>query len=555
MSVIPKMIASRPDGAAGPVRQVLPWALVGLCGVALAGYIAVDWRYGLRLHAAQGPEGSSTAPSTAASGASEKQAAPAQATSVTLSESKFKQAGIAIEPARVDRLSTEVGVVGQVRENSDRQVEVRPWASARIREVHVQLGQKVKKGDMLAILDSPEVGKARLDLRARQRELATARFEARWKSQISENVQSLIPALEKYVADDIAHRHEPDRKEQHDEEAQHQEQGRPARNEALEMRFAGKDLGAYRGMLLKAFADYEIAVHEEFKNIDLQRQKIVGQHMVVIARHTREGSQAGLTGAIEQARYDSAQERRIAEQMLRQAEAAVVDAAQRLRILGVHEDINHLLEHPEEASKLATTEDVTRYQIDAPFDGQILKKNAVPSQKADMNDVLFVLADLSNVWVKADVSESDVPKLTRLADGKIGFRVTAYGDREFKARLISIGSVVDPQTRTVPILAVADNPESVLKVGMFARILLDSSAVEKELTVPAASVIEIETAKFVFVPTNEPRTYKIRPVSVGRRTGERTVIKGGLSEGEPVVSAGAFFLKSELILQNSDDEE
>ncbi len=291
----------------------------------------------------------------------------------------------------------------------------------------------------------------------------------------------------------------------------------------IEKQFAGKDLGAYRGTLLQPFADYEIAVHEEEKNIDLKRQNIVGEHPVLVSVHTREGMQAKLKGAIEQVRYDSAQEQRIAVQALRQAEASVVDAAQRLRILGVAVDIPHLLEHPEEGNTLAAIEDVTRYEIAAPFDGNIIKKLAVRSQKADMNDVLFVVADLRTVWVKADVPESDVAKLSRLQDGTIKFRATrAYPGREFQARLISVGSVVDPQTRTVPILAEAENPDGLLKAEMFAQIILDSSAVEEALTVPSAAVIEKDGTKFVFVPAGKDAPADLHhQARRGRPTGRR----------------------------------
>jgi len=191
---------ARPAATGRSIRRALPWALVGLCLIALVGYVALDLWNPARLHASQVPGGQSAPEGTPAP--TGKAAAPAS-TSVTLSESKYQQAKIATEPARIERLSTEVGVVGQIRENADQQVEVRPWASGIIREVHARLGQKVKKGDLLVILDSPEVGKARLDLRARQRELATARYEARWKNEIADNVKALIPALEKDIAEDI----------------------------------------------------------------------------------------------------------------------------------------------------------------------------------------------------------------------------------------------------------------------------------------------------------------------------------------------------------------
>jgi multidrug efflux pump subunit AcrA (membrane-fusion protein) len=92
---------------------------------------------------------------------------------------------------------------------------------------------------------------------------------------------------------------------------------------------------------------------------------------------------------------------------------------------------------------------------------------------------------------------------------------------------------------------------------MFVNILVDSSAVEEALTVPSAAVIEKDGAKFVFVPAGRdaPRTFTLRPVEVGRQAGDRTVIRAGLNASETVVASGAFFLKSELILQNSEEEE
>ncbi len=541
--------------AARSYRTFASWLAVGAMLVGLGAYVTVDVLSPSRLHASQG-QGKDAA-SAGAAPREGSQSESGLASSVSLSEAKFREAKIAIAPARIDRLGTEVGVPGMIQSNSDRRVEIRPRATGIVRSVHAVIGDKVKEGDVLVVLDSPEVGKARLDLRARQRELATARYEARWRGEIADNVKAMIPALEKGIAEDTANRHRSNSGDHHNEEAQHQV-GAPARAEAIEIQFAGKNLGSYRGTLLQAFAEYEIAVHEEEKNIDLQRQDIYGAHLVVLARHTREGLQQKLKGTMEQVKYDSAQERRMADQALKQAEAALVDAAQRLRILDVAVDIRRLLEHPDEGLALDVIDDVTRYDITAPIGGNIVKKFAFAArgQKADSNDVLFVVSDLSTVWVKAEVAESDLGKISRLQDGSFRFRAArAYPGREFAAKLISVGSVVDPQTRTIPILAEAANPEGLLKAEMFAQIILDSSAVEEVLTVPAAALVEIEGDKFVFVPADKPRTYMIRPVEAGRRDGDRTVIRAGLTAGEPVVASGAFFLKSELTFRNEPPEE
>jgi RND family efflux transporter MFP subunit len=175
-----------------------------------------------------------------------------------------------------------------------------------------------------------------------------------------------------------------------------------------------------------------------------------------------------------------------------------------------------------------------------------------------MNDILFTLADLSNVWVVANVNESDFNFLHALPGGTVHLVATAYPGRSFEARLLSIGAMVDPTTRTVPILAETPNPDDMFKLGMFVRISLDSATTEEVLTVPTAAVVEVEGQKGVFLPADagkDGHTYTFHPVKIGRESGDLEVIVSGLSKGEPVVSAGAFFLKSELILQNETEED
>jgi len=523
---------------------------MGLCLALLAGYVAYDLIARTHEHAAG---------SVALGGAPKdkpetKPGGTPAATTVSLAEDKLKAAGITTEPARLDRLPTEVGVVGVIQVNSDRQVEVRPRAAGIVREVHVVLGQNVKRGDPLVTLDSPEVGTARLNLRARQRELATVRFEADWKSQIAANVALLIPELRRALA--LRRGSVPD-DEDHVEVLSPEVQAKTD-TRTIERQFADKQLGEYRGTLLQAYAEFDIACHEEQKTKNLRIENIMGEHPALLARHTREGLQAKLEGAIEKARFDAAQEKRLADQQVRLAESAVIDAAQRLRILGVSEDIPSLLAHADLANQIALDEDVTVYRIVAPFEGTIIKKSAVPSQKADFNDVLFSLADLRSVWVTANVSESDVAKLPKIKDGVFRLTATAYPDREFSARLLSVGATVDPQTRTVPLLAQTDNGEGLFKLGMFMRINLDSAASENALTVPVSAIVEIENATYVFVPVEkgpQNRTFRLQPVEAGRHAGDRVMIKAGLSQGDVIVSTGAFMLKSELILQNQSDEE
>ncbi len=526
------------------IERIAPWAVAGVLAVGLVGYVGWGW---LRARAAPPP---------ARDLAAEKSPPPVKKATVELSPEKLAAAHLGIEAAGMTKVTTEAGVTGLIGANADRQVEVRPRAAGIVREARAVLGQSVRRGDVLAVLDSPDVGLSRLNLRSRQRELEAARYEADWKSEIARNVALLIPVMQKAIADRRGAIPDDD---EHFETPSHDLTKRTD-TRVIEKQFADRKLGTYRGLLLQAYADFDIACHEEQKTASLRGSKIMGEHLPLVARHTREGVEAKLESAIEQARFDAAQQERLAQIGERQAEAGVIDAVQRLLILGVDVDMKAALSRSAKQGLEQPDQDVdlTAYPIKAPFDGTIISRTAVTSQKADLNDVLFVLADLTTVWVKANVSESDLGKLPKLENGLVKTTAVAYPGRVFTAKLLSVGSVVDPNNRTVPILAQTENREGALKIGMFMRIVLDSKASEDVLTVPSSAVQEIDAQACVFAPdstTPANHSFTCRPVETGRKIGERVEIKAGLLPGDPVVGSGAFLLKSELVLQNTPEEE
>jgi len=508
-------------------RRISPWLATFGCLLLLTAHVTTGLPGHYLLFGAS--KSAAAAPEPAASQSHAAEAGADSAATVVLTALKSRVAGVSMEKARVDQLAAELGVPGLVEVNADQRIDVRSRAQGIVREVHVTLGQKVKRGDPLVTLDSPDIGTARLNLRAKQRELLSARIEAEWRAEIAKNVELLIPEVVK-----------------------HTDPG------DLETMFADKPLGSFRGLLIQPYTEYDIAVHEERRSLELRGQKVIGEHPMVVAEHTRQGLQAALFSAIEQAKFDAAQQSRLAHQNLKLAESAVVDAAHRLRILGVDEDVQSLLDHADQVDETQRDDDITVYQIVAPFDGTIITKTVVPSQQVLPTDSLMSLADLSSVWITANVAESDLVKVPGVAGGSIRFTTTAYPQRDFEAKLLSVGAQVDPLTRTVPIRAQTENADGALRPGMFTRILFDGPVSEPSLTVPAGSVVWVEGRPGVFRPEGsdpEHPAYVLRPVEIGRQVDGRTVVKSGLKEGDEVVVAGAFVLKSELILQNSPDDD
>ena len=517
-----------PSASKRSAKMVASWA-IGLIVAAIAVAAAATLAHDRLFHGGgkSAGEPSKEAAQVPAAG-DEKKPAHDLTTTVVLPEGKFRQAGIQVEPVQEIEMPKEVAVTGKVEADPNHRVDIRARAGGVVRTVPVLPGTKVKKGDTLVVLDSPDVGSARLKVREKQRELATVRVEAAWKTEIAANVRSMIDQFRKGV------------------EAQ-----------ALIKEFAGKSLGTSRGTLISAFADLEIAAHEQEKQTELRAQNIKGEHMLFVAQHLREGAQGKFDAALESVGFQVAQDDRIAKQMVRNAEEMVVDAAQRLRILGVAEDINDLLAHPERASALPSgSEDLVAYPVVAPFDGTVVTTSTVRSQRVEPTDTLFMLADLSKIHAVANVHESNFGLLPGLAGGKIRVTSAAYPDRAFESRMLYIGSEVDPSTRTVRLVSETDNPDGLLKLGMAINLVLDTAATQKALTVARASIVEVEgKGPCVFVPGEGERTFVIRPVKLGREALGRQVVAQGLKRDDKVVAHGAFLIKSELILQNETEEE
>jgi cobalt-zinc-cadmium efflux system membrane fusion protein len=520
MSVPIPVVPSRPKSSSWAPLGIALGAVLAAGAVATAAILTHDQMY----HRESGDSLKADASAPAA------EHAPTHdlTTTVVFPEGKFAKAGIQVELVQTVEMPREVSVTGRIEADPNRRVDIRPRASGVVRTVPTMPGTKVKKGDTLVVLESPDVGSARLRVRERQRELATVRVEAAYKAEIAANVRAMIDQFRKGV------------------EAQ-----------PLIKEFAGKTLGTARGTLISGFAELEIAAHEQEKQTELFREKVYGEHSLFVAQHKKEGAQAIFEASQESVGFQVAQDDRVARQMVRNAEEMVVDAAQRLRILGVAEDLNELLAHPERASALPSgSEDLTAYPIVAPFDGTVVTTSAVISQRVDVTDSLFVLADLAVVHAVANVDESKFSLLPGLRGGKVRLTAQAYPGRVFESRMLYTGSEVDPNTRTVRLVSETDDPEGLLKLGMPINIVLDTATTEKALTVPAAALVEVEgKGTSVFVPGPGQRTFVIRPVKLGREALGRQVVTTGLKPGDQVVVAGAFLIKSELLLQQETEEE
>ena len=364
----------------------------------------------------------------------DKKNAQAASNTVVLTEEKLKAAGVRLEKAKVEELHADVVVSGMFEYDLNRKVNIQTRVPGIVRSVFVVQGDKVKAGDPLIILDSPDAGTARLEVQRRLRELTNAKFDADWKSTVAANVGELLQELAK---------------------------GTPAPK--LEKIFDSRDLGSTRAALLSAYADWEIARHEEEVADLLVNKNVYGEHKATFATHTREGLQAKYVGLREQTRFDVKQQKLLADQQVKNSEAYLLDARQRLRLLGVTDDPALL-----DMTSISSAE-LGAYSIVAPFDGTIIMRSAVLSQRVEPLDTLFTLADLTKIRVVANVPESDFAALSDLGDQHVRVAATALADRMFEAKIIDVSKEVDQKTRTIRLLGEIDNHAGLLRANMFAR--------------------------------------------------------------------------------------
>ncbi|MEO5719710.1 MAG: efflux RND transporter periplasmic adaptor subunit, partial [Chthoniobacterales bacterium] len=227
----------------------------------------------------------------------------------------------------------------------------------------------------------------------------------------------------------------------------------------------------------------------------------------------------------------------------RGADSVLESARKRLELFGIGGDQIEALQ----SSKAAKP----TMEIVAPLAGTVVQKNVVAGQMIQPTALLYRIADLSRVWVEAEIYEYELPLV------KVGqaaqVTLTAYPDRTFKGKIDFIYPYLQGQTRTAKIRVALDNPDGVLKPEMYANVELKSD-LGQELVIPASAVFDTGKRQYVFVQQEEG-LFVPKEIQLGPKTGDDFVIRKGLQDGEKVVVNGTFLIDSESQLKAAAGEE
>jgi len=263
------------------------------------------------------------------------------------------------------------------------------------------------------------------------------------------------------------------------------------------------DVSGAFGAYLKAVADEHLA------QVQLDRAKLLNEK-----------------GAIANSQVE------IAQNAEDDAKAALSAAEEQLRVLGVDKN------HPAATVK-----------VYAPASGYIIAQNVTAASAAGVTFAgsanAFTIADLSHVWIICDVYENDLP--TVHLGQKADIRLTAYPDRVLTGVVSDIGAVLDPQIRTAKVRIQVDNPNTLMRVGMFATATIHGNTLQTHAQVPATAVLHLHDRDWIYVPAGEGKFRRVSVRGGDSLPGNMLEILSGIDVGQQVVS-------NALALQNTADQ-
>ncbi len=360
---------------------------------------------------------------------------------VTLTPESQKQNGVMISQAKKQVLDGAFVSPARATFNGDAMAHVGSAVAGRASELKVKLGDTIKQGDLLVVVDSPELGESQSDFLLKRTAVESAR-----------------PAVK--LARDA---------------------------------------------------------YDRAKQLLDQNQSIAAAEV-----QKREA------------------ELRTAEASLRAAEAAVTAAENKLHLYGMNQaDVTELAK---------TGEIVPKYRVLAPIGGEVIEREVTLGELVRPDrDALLIIADLSTIWVIADVPEAKIGDVAVGSSATVN--VVALKGGSLQGKVTYIAPALDPNTRTAKVRIELTDPSGVLRPGMFAQatILPQTSAAAAVLAIPEEAVQTVEGGPAIFVPVaDEPNTFAKRPVRISKPIGGMVQVITGLEENESFVSSGSFILKAEL---------
>jgi membrane fusion protein, heavy metal efflux system len=233
--------------------------------------------------------------------------------------------------------------------------------------------------------------------------------------------------------------------------------------------------------------------------------------------------------------------------MMKKAESEIASQRQKLLLLGLT---------PQRVEALRSTSQVSsEVSLPAPVNGTVISRSVNPGEVVEANKELMRVADLSTVWVVAQVYEKDLSRVH--VGGGASVTSDAYPSRIFRGRVTFVDPQIEQATRTAQVRVEVANPVQALKLGMYVGVAFGANggAEATAPTVPSSAVQNLNGQTVVFLATPDPNTYALRPVRLGAEGEGRYTVLEGLAVGDRVVTQGSFMLRAEWLKLHPESQK
>lgn len=418
-----------------------------------------------------------------------------------------EKAGIIVEPAARRRMSASIEVPAEVEFDATRLTRITPRVAGVVREVAAGLGDALEAGALLAVIDSAALGEAKSSFIARRQDVQLAQADL-------ERARSIYRAAHRML--DVCTPASP-----------------PA---AVLAALSESAVGEAKSRLLRAHAGLQLARAEAARAASLREQKLSAERDFEAAQGALAAAEAEFAALREEIAFNVDKTLRECERSAAVAGAALEAAERTLHILGLPQ---------EQIAAIGTEGDdqLSRYELRSPVAGRVIQRAVAVGESVEPGGELFAVADLSTLWLRADLYERDG---VRVQIGQpVRFSADGLG-QSFEGRVDWISPQVDDRTRTVQVRATLPNPDGWLRARMFGRariILHDDDAL---VSVSADSVQRDGCCQLVFVRESDT-SFVPRKVMLGSAANGYVEIIKGVEEGEGVAAAGSFLMKTEIL--------
>lgn len=429
---------------------------------------------------------------------------------VRLTPELLTSSGIQTTRAKPEHVAPTISLAGTVGANEDRTVHLNPKVEGLVREVLKTLGDRVKEGDPLVVLDSLAMGNAKVEFLKQLQEVQVARTDLERRAAVQDGTVKMLGLLDRRL--------EP---------------------LELERRSDPLSLGEFRARLLTAYSAARLAKSNHDREARLFARQVSSEKEMLEARKEHETARAQLKGAMEEAKYSAYMAYVTADRAMRTRDAAFQAAQRQLEVLGCTEEDLWKLRKGESG-------DLARFTVRAPMGGTITEKHVTLGERVTPEASMLTLVDLGSLWVRAEAHEKDLSQVYVGMPTQVS--VGAYPGRTFPGKLTVISPVIDAKTRTAHLRVEVDNAQGLLTIGMFAKVQGVTQHRADTLAIPIAALQSVKGKSCVFVRESE-LVFRLQEVKTGVRNVERGLVEvlEGLKATEDVVTEGAFFLKSELL--------